>query len=363
MSLEGDWRPGERGADWQIAELSTRDQIEPEPISVQAFKFPGETPDVALIVGGIHGTELTGVDVAKLLIEHLKPAEKRARLTTIVIPQLFGETRFGQGEQRRYIVVPGIFFRPEAHVDRSKLPTVIEQNRNFPRVGESYATVRARLTNPEIGAELIDYYDRRFEYTLDNLDRVLADMMLAENRILVQLIEQERPIRLATLHGKGDYARLGDGPGFFVDPRGGYSPETDAPWTKAGQIDDELCRQMVQASLAVMPASVLADLRSKALALKRSPDALHPFAGNLLDLERGLLDVSEGTVHYSVSEHARATSLGMWGSAEELRQEGTPPGRPAMPVITVEMARFDGQWDERVMVDPVLQSLMQVFIQ
>jgi hypothetical protein len=67
----------------------------------------------------------------------------------------------------------------------------IDPNRNFPRVGESYADVLSRAARS--GIELIDYYVRTFDYTSGGSDAILADMMLAENRILVQLIEQEKP--------------------------------------------------------------------------------------------------------------------------------------------------------------------------
>src|SRR5262245_41799601 len=67
----------------------------------------------------------------------------------------------------------------------------IDPNRNFPRVGESDADVLSRAAR--CGIELIDYYDRTFDYTSGGSDAILADMMLAENRILVQLIEQEKP--------------------------------------------------------------------------------------------------------------------------------------------------------------------------
>jgi hypothetical protein len=73
----------------------------------------------------------------------------------------------------------------------------IEPNRNFPRVGESYADVLSRAARS--GIELIDYYDRTFDYTSGGSDAILADMMLAENRILVQLIEQEKPREMSDL--------------------------------------------------------------------------------------------------------------------------------------------------------------------
>jgi hypothetical protein len=361
MGLKGNWvtvKPTGTGQGWQEAKFTTNDQREKvPPIQVAASRFAGQSSDVALIVGGIHGNELTGVQVADRLIKTLQAAKTPPALTTIVIPQLFADGRFRLDRAKdptRYILGEKSLYAQQGQHSMD-----IEPNRNLPRVGESYADVRARLARH--GVELIDYYDRTFDYMTSKLDAILADMMLAENRILVQLIEQEKPTRAASLHGKTAYARLGDGPGIFMDPRGGFSPQTDHPWTKEGELDDELTRRMIDTALAAIPASVLAKLTQKARNLKMKPvNALHPFAGNLLDPKRGLLAVKQGTVHYTVSSHARGASLGMWGSADELHQEGTARRRAAMPIVTVEMARIENQPD--VLIDPILRCLLKDFL-
>jgi len=358
MGLNGSWTTIKKpsGDEWQEARFTTDDQREKrEPVEVGAFKFESGSTDVALVLAGVHGSEPTGVEVALRLIDSLKSKRKRPNFTTIVIPRLFGPKRFAK-KDLRYVVGEDALYRPK----HGKRVMNIEPNRNLPRVGESYADVQDRGSRS--GIELIDYYDRTFDYRDDKnvpLDTILADMMLAENRILVQIIQQEKPKRTASLHGKWKYNAFGDGPGIFVDPRGGFGPLLT--WTKDGQIDDRLARAMVQTALKALPPSLIPSLKKIGSEAKKPWEQFHPFAGNLLS-PSGLVSIDKGTVHYPVASHARGTSLGMWGSAEQLHEEGAPTLRDAMPVITVEIASFEQKVDPKQMIGPTLRSLLEDFL-
>jgi hypothetical protein len=55
--------------------------------SVKAFYFPGQTDERALIVGGVHGSELAGIEVAEILVEQLRTAPVKPHFSVVVDPQ------------------------------------------------------------------------------------------------------------------------------------------------------------------------------------------------------------------------------------------------------------------------------------
>src|SRR6266446_6540979 len=51
--------------------------------------FPGQIKDVALVVAGIHASELSGIEIAKWLWVLLEGQAKRPLFTTIMIQEVF----------------------------------------------------------------------------------------------------------------------------------------------------------------------------------------------------------------------------------------------------------------------------------
>lgn len=181
--------------------------------SIEAFFFAGETSERALVIGGVHGTEGPGVDVARQLVQDLQNASSRPRFTTIVVPVLFPDNldvgRGGGGGRRGRR-------RTRGHVD---------PNRQFPALGESLASARVRG-----GGTAIDAEGRR-------------QPIEAENVILLHLIDRFRPSRIASVHAIARTSRAG----IYADPHtrsAGASADELADAAAATQADEALAEAM-----------------------------------------------------------------------------------------------------------------------
>jgi predicted deacylase len=177
---------------------------------IEAFFFEGRSSERALVIGGVHGTEGPGVDVARRLVRDLQNASSRPRFTTIVVPVLFPDNldaaRGGGGGRSGRRSTRG-------HVD---------PNRQLPRLGESLAAARARG-----GGTAVDAEGRRIE---------------AENVMLLNLIDRFRPSRIASVHAITNPRSAG----IFSDPH------TRAPGASAAE--QEAARAATQADEALATA-------------------------------------------------------------------------------------------------------------
>ncbi len=160
--------------------LGTSDEGRP----VTAHFFPGNGRGRALVIGGVHGSERSAVEVAQRLLARLT-AGARPEADTVVVPLLFPD-------------------HYAADVREREIPT----NRNFPAPGESLASARRRG-----GGRPLDHLGRP---------------ILPENMLLIELIERFRPDRIANLHATPHPQR----PGFFSDP---HAPVPVAPGDTGGQ--------------------------------------------------------------------------------------------------------------------------------
>ncbi len=147
---------------------------------VTAFYFPGTSDRRAMIIGGVHGSERAGVEVAQLLLARLRaPGAKPPLFSVIVVPVLFPEN-----------VAAGA---------RSTAGQP-DPNRQMPKVGDTPAGT-------------------------DSLGRPME----ASNRILLDLVERFRPERIASCHGHSPPAPPAtDMPSITDDPRPGHEKEDDA---------------------------------------------------------------------------------------------------------------------------------------
>ena len=135
--------------------------------SIELRFFPGKTTRRALVIGGVHGTERQGVQVARLLEKDL--AASPADFSVILVPVLFPDNA----------ATGSVGLREGATADEPQLP----QARQGPRcVG------RQGRPGPDI---------------------------LPENRLLMEVMERYRPERIISLHGTWDPAKAG----VFYDPR------------------------------------------------------------------------------------------------------------------------------------------------
>ncbi|HEX8693771.1 MAG TPA: DUF4157 domain-containing protein [Longimicrobium sp.] len=306
-SLPSDWsNPFAAGSTAGVAKAPGGTTIAPSP--VKAYFFPGRSQERALVIGGVHGSEQSGIEVVEELRRSLASAPKAPYFTTILVPVLFPDN---EAYQRAYLAANPAERGTNVDNDKGgrysrigpKQKTLIEPNRNLPRPGESLATGLTGLKGKTTGKALSG--------------SLLTDTMLPENVMLVALIEHFKPSRIASVHAHRPSSTKGDAPGIYVDPRGGIDASTDKALTAEGQADDKLAQDMLAA------------------------------AGKL-----GLPGNPGGTVHYaSANTPAQGTSLGDW--APVAVDEGKPgvqdkPGdRPAITTVTVEVKNYWPSSDDK----------------
>jgi hypothetical protein len=186
---------------------------------VRLFRFPGRAEgasgDAALILGGVHGSERSGVEVAWRAI---------ARLADGAVPP------------RTVYAVPCLF--PDNHavgLREGSVPT----NRNFPWPGESMARAGQRGLEAGRGGTPLDS---------------LGVPILPENRILLGLIGRIKPARLVSLHATVYPQRAG----IFADPHG--LPALFDPEDWARLAEEAAARTMADIALATAMARHAAGL-------------------------------------------------------------------------------------------------------
>ncbi|MEO0606065.1 MAG: hypothetical protein AAF211_31845, partial [Myxococcota bacterium] len=136
---------------------------------VTALVVPGREPDRrVLVVGGVHGSEQGGIEVAERIRVALQAGPGKPRPTTVVVPTLFVDHAAMRLRER-----------PER-------PT----NRNFPPAGTTWARDAADPRDAE------------------------GRPALPENRWLVDLIDSLKPDRIVSVHGTVRKTAAG----IFADP-------------------------------------------------------------------------------------------------------------------------------------------------
>lgn len=150
--------------------------------SIELRFFPGKTTRRALVIGGVHGTERQGVQVARLLEKDLAatPSDFSVLLVPVLFPDNAASGPLGIREQK----------------DK---PT----NRNFPDPGKDLAASGGK-------------------------DATGRDI-LPENQLLMQLMERFKPERIISLHGTQHPEKAG----VFYDPRELTADEARGPAASA----------------------------------------------------------------------------------------------------------------------------------
>lgn len=152
-----------------------------EPI--KAYYFRGTSDRRAMIIAGVHGTELGGVEVVERLLTKMRaPNAPTPYFSVIVIPQVFPRN---------------VKARARRTSDRTVNPKdwTRDPNRQMPKIGESPAGMTSIKDEP----------------------------MEKENTILLDIVERFRPERLASAHGTTN-PNLAS---VTSDPRPGRTAEDD----------------------------------------------------------------------------------------------------------------------------------------
>ncbi|HEV8503881.1 MAG TPA: hypothetical protein VGQ53_00725 [Chitinophagaceae bacterium] len=256
--------------------------------NIEAWYFPGSSDKNALVIGGVHGTELSGIEVAKTLIEKLAGGIQ-SHYHVIIIPCLFADN--ASVARNNPIEIGSV-----ANIGRYSFSTAADPNRQMPSPGEPFDE-----------SETIDHLGREIE---------------KENRLLLKLINVFKPERIASIHGIRDLKYAG----IYADPR------TDDRGCALGfESDSSLAIEMahsVYQNNGFVPGNML-HIKPTALYYKDPSPVLkgdfqpRNFSGSSLPDNRGA-----------------GISLGTWGSTAISKAKDPSMNRDAMRIITIEFPGY-----------------------
>lgn len=250
--------------------------------SVDSFFFPGKTDNRALIVGGFHGTELSGVAVTEILLQQLQTGP-RPYYSVIIVPRLFPDNAATAEASPKQIESGENVGRYTSGTESTKHST--DPNRQMPALGQGYDAATKK-----------DAKGRDIE---------------PENVMLLELIDRYRPTRIAAIHSTHGLKDAG----VYADPR------TDASGNALGyDSDQQLALDMAKKAGdggANVPGNKLGD---------KNATGVYP------------LDAAPAAAGKKQKrETAKGISLGGWGSTAVCDPSKPAENRPAMRIITVEV--------------------------
>ena len=255
--------------------------------AIEAWYFPGISNKKALVIGGVHGSELSSIEVAHDLIKRLQ--HQQPYYSVIVIPCLFPDNaeaaradRAGAGSAHN----TGRYTHHDA----------VDPNRQMPSLGKPFdATI-----------------------PVDHLGRTIEP----ENQLLLDVINQFRPDRIANIHAIRDVAHAG----IYADPR------TDSKGIALGFATDSGLAISMAAHVAAKGGYVpgnMVDKHPTALYYKDPTPAVagtfqkRNTSGSQLPLHRG-----------------QGVSLGSWASTAIENGDDFNGNRPAMRIVTIEFPGY-----------------------
>lgn len=286
---------------------------------IYALDFPGITSNRALVIGGVHGSELSGIEVVETLINQLRTGPRPYYSVTIV-PRLFPDNAAVREADP-------VAIRTDSNVGRYTGGTGVDPNRQMPEFGRSFDPA-----NP-----------------MDSRGRFIE----RENIMLLNLIDSIRPSRIVSVHAMHSDASAG----IFADPR------TDQNQTALGYDTDralalEMARLAQQRGAAVRGNRLGSGNESTTYAL----DPPIVTAGQRQRRSRGQV---------TADHRGEGVSLGGWGSTAVCDAAHPERNRAAMRIITIEMPRGQRSQDmqtqaqrdaRRVVVQAHVDAIREIFL-
>lgn len=147
---------------------------------IEAFYFPGQSDKRAMVIGGVHGSELSAIEVARTLVSQL--LDEEIYYSVIVVPCLFPDNANTASLQEAQI-------GNTANIGRYSYGEAADPNRQMPSLGRPFDR-----NNP------VDFAGRTIE---------------KENQLLLQLIQEFKPQRIINVHA----IRITQNAGVYADPR------------------------------------------------------------------------------------------------------------------------------------------------
>jgi hypothetical protein len=147
---------------------------------IEVYYFPGISNKKAMVVGGIHGSELPSIEIAKRIIRELSKGGM-PYYNVVVVPCLFPDNAV--------MAARAGVKRLEDNKGRYSHDEAVDPNRQMPLLGKAF------------------HADEPY----DANGRLIEN----ENQILLQLIQSYLPDRIVNLHSIKDFSKAG----IFADPR------------------------------------------------------------------------------------------------------------------------------------------------
>jgi hypothetical protein len=268
--------------------------------SVEAYYFPGTSDQNAIVVGGVHGSELSSIAVTGELIRQIQGGQQ-IFYNVIIIPCLFPDNA---AMAHRFASEIG----SEKNIGRYSFTQAPDPNRQMPTPGYC-----------------LDEQNQK-----DHAGRLIEN----ENSWFLQLIQVFKPRRIASVHA----IRNRNFAGFFADPR------TDEKSMALGYETDS--------SLAVMMATTAEEMGGQAAGnrVKAKSNAL--YYKDPAPVARGMFQKRNFNGSALGAERGKGISLGSWATTAVKDTANPGKNRNAIRVITIE---FPGSKRPGDYTDPLQQ--------
>jgi hypothetical protein len=341
-------------------------------LELEIHRFEGTDPDFVLVIGGLHTSEQSGIEVARWVAVKLAARKTPTRLGAIVIPEIFPQravaartdefSKTSRGDWRDDDPGTRGFYKGYSKVSFKK--QIIYPNRQFPPPGKPLSFLSKGFLKEADGSDLQDGGKQI--------------PLQPEIAYLIRIIEECKPVRIVSCHGKvrrepkhltaavqanrilmtpkeiTDWAKLSiakqpikgvNFAGVYVDPR----------YTPASTLNATTTRDPSKFNLVLEPAYPLkGDPTKKRFDSAISPEgkkddalclALATVVNDPVLVGGNHIAEPVAVVHYADEGAPDGYSLGDWGPVEVLpNQESGVGKRPGAPVFTIEADEDHESW-------------------
>ncbi len=252
--------------------------------AIDAFFFPGTSDKRALVIGGMHGSELSSIEIAYELLDQLKKNDS-IYYNVIIIPSLFPDN--AEQAKQNSLLIGSV-----DNIGRYSYPGAVDPNRQMPTPGKPF-----------------DEDD-----SLDHVGRKTEN----ENAILLELIDQYRPQRIVNLHA----IRTTENAGVYADPR------TDQNGIALGYTSDS--------SLAIGMAKHIYENGGHVPGnrINSKPTAL--YYKDPVPVAKGLFQKRNFSGSPMPGHKGGGVSMGTWASTAVMDENNPSKNREAIRLITME---------------------------
>jgi hypothetical protein len=277
--------------------------------NVEAWFFPGSSNRRALIIGGMHGSELSSIEVAKELQRQMIESNS-SFYNVIIIPSLFPDN--AEAAKQNPLMIGGV-----ENIGRYSYRGAVDPNRQMPTPGLAF--------DEEHG---IDHAGRKIE---------------TENALLLELIDEYRPQRIVNLHA----IRTITNAGVFADPR------TDHNGIALGYASDSCLAIAIAAAIQQKGGYIPGNQ------LNKKPTTV--YCKDPAPVAAGLFQKRNLTGSALPGKRGGGVSLGTWASTAVCDEEYPSKNRDAIRLITIEFPGSKRPVDHKKELQALYQQQVELY--